>query len=69
MTRTGRGHVPTKDRRYASRDAQERFHWEWLGMAQPIEGLVFSVPVLAEAQITPEYRPSTTCEFVDRRVG
>ena len=48
-----------------SRDAQERFHWQWLGMAQPIEGLVFSVPVLAEAQITPEYKPSTTREFIE----
>ena len=53
------------DRRTASRDAQERFHWEWLGMAQPVEGLVFSVPVLADAQITPEYKPSTTREFIE----
>lgn len=57
--------MSTADTRGGYRDAQERFHWQWLGMAQPIEGLVFSVPVLAEAQITPEYRPSTTREFVD----
>jgi hypothetical protein len=36
-----------------SKDSQTRFHEEWLGLAQPIEGLVFSVPVLAEAQIAP----------------
>lgn len=31
-------------------DAHVRFHTQWLGMVQPSEGLVFSVPVLAEAQ-------------------
>jgi hypothetical protein len=31
-------------------DAHTRFHALWLGMVQPSEGLVFSVPVLAEAQ-------------------
>jgi hypothetical protein len=36
-----------------SKDSQTRFHEEWLGLAQPIEGLVFSVPVLADAQIAP----------------
>ena len=27
-----------------------RFHEQWLGMVQPIDGLVVSVPVLAEAR-------------------
>src|SRR5690606_238525 len=31
-------------------DAERRFHELWLGMAQPFEGLVVSVPVLTEAQ-------------------
>lgn len=33
-----------------SRDAEREFHELWLGMVQPIEGLVVSVPVLQEAQ-------------------
>ncbi len=35
----------------ALNDAHVRFHEQWLGMVQPSEGLVFSVPVLAEAQV------------------
>src|SRR5436309_695486 len=31
-------------------DVEARFHETWLGMVQPIEGLVVSVPVLVEAQ-------------------
>jgi len=31
-------------------DLEQRFHETWLGMVQPIEGLVVSVPVLVEAQ-------------------
>ncbi|MBU1433316.1 hypothetical protein KKF91_22525 [Myxococcota bacterium] len=34
-----------------SQDSYARFHQAWLGMAQPSEGLVFSVPVLADADI------------------
>lgn len=30
-------------------DADKRFHEQWLGMAQPAEGLVVSLPVLVEA--------------------
>lgn len=45
------------------RDLDERFHQEWLGLAQPSEGLVFSVPVLADAQITPHVRRSLTDEL------
>jgi hypothetical protein len=44
----------------SSRDADRLFHETWLGLAQPIEGLVFSVPVLAEAQIAPSARPEIT---------
>jgi hypothetical protein len=36
------------------KDVQTRFHEEWLGLAQPYEGLVFSVPVLSDAQIMPD---------------
>jgi hypothetical protein len=28
----------------------ERFHEEWLGLVQPVDGLVVSIPVLVEAQ-------------------
>ncbi len=31
-------------------DLERRYHETWLGMAQPIEGLVVSVPVLVDAQ-------------------
>ncbi|MCA9677592.1 MAG: hypothetical protein KC464_21395 [Myxococcales bacterium] len=35
----------------SSRDPMERFHDEWLGMVQPIDGLVVSKPALIEAQV------------------
>ena len=44
-------------------DQDRRFHEEWLGLAQPIEGLVFSVPALADAQIAPKVRASLTAEL------
>src|SRR5690606_4767752 len=44
-------------------DAQTRFHEEWLGLAQPYEGLVFSVPVLADAQIVPQVGADLTARF------
>jgi hypothetical protein len=31
-------------------DIERRYHETWLGMAQPIEGLVVSIPVLVDAQ-------------------
>ena len=31
-------------------DLESRFHAEWLGLVQPVEGLVVSVPVLTDAQ-------------------
>ena len=45
------------------RDKETRFHDEWLGQAQPIEGLVFSTPVLADAQIAPSADPQLTARF------
>ena len=45
------------------RDADRIFHETWLGLAQPIEGLVFSVPALADAQIAPAARPEITAQF------
>ena len=45
------------------KDRDVRFHEEWLGLAQPIEGLVFSVPVLADAQIAPDVRPGLSTAF------
>ena len=44
-------------------DQDRRFHEEWLGLAQPIEGLVFSVPALADAQIAPKVRATLTAEL------
>ncbi|PRP99389.1 N-6 DNA Methylase [Enhygromyxa salina] len=49
-------------------DTQTRFHREWLGLAQPIEGLVFSVPVLADAQITPATGPELSARFKEQLV-
>jgi len=45
------------------KDRDFRFHEQWLGLAQPVEGLVFSVPVLADAQIAPEIRAELTAAF------
>lgn len=45
------------------RDAERIFHDTWLGLAQPMEGLVFSVPVLAESQIAPGARPEITTDL------
>ena len=45
------------------KDRDVIFHRKWLGLAQPIEGLVFSVPVLADAQIAPEERAELSAAF------
>ncbi|MBP6848430.1 MAG: N-6 DNA methylase, partial [Kofleriaceae bacterium] len=37
--------------RTSARDPMERFHDEWLGMVQPIDGLVVSKPALIDAQV------------------
>lgn len=47
----------------SARDADRLFHETWLGLAQPFEGLVFSVPVLAGAQIAPAARPEITSQI------
>jgi hypothetical protein len=36
------------------KDHDVAFHENWLGLAQPMEGMLFSVPVLADARIAPE---------------
>ncbi|MCU0294384.1 MAG: hypothetical protein MUF10_20750, partial [Thermoanaerobaculaceae bacterium] len=51
------------------KDRDVRFHEEWLGLAQPIEGLVFSVPVFADAQIAPELRPELSTAFEAQLTG
>lgn len=43
--------APSSGGRNASRDPMERFHDEWLGMVQPIDGLVVSKPALLDAQV------------------
>jgi hypothetical protein len=45
------------------KDRDVIFHKKWLGLAQPSEGLVFSVPALADAQIAPEERPELSTAF------
>jgi DnaJ-domain-containing protein 1 len=45
------------------KDRDTLFHERWLGLAQPVEGLVFSIPVLADAQIAPEIRPELSATF------
>ncbi len=45
------------------KDRDVLFHEKWLGLAQPIEGLVLSVPVLADAQIAPELRVELSTAF------
>ena len=44
-------------------DRQQRFHDEWLGLVQPVEGLVFSTPVLVDAQIAPDVASELTARF------
>jgi hypothetical protein len=47
------------------KDRDVLFHERWLGLAQPVEGLVFSVPVLADAQIAPELPVELTSAFAE----
>ena len=51
------------------KDRDVLFHEKWLGLAQPSEGLVFSVPVLADAQIAPELRVEFSAAFEEQLVG
>jgi hypothetical protein len=48
------------------KDRDALFHAKWLGLAQPIEGLVFSVPVLADAQIAPEIPVELSTRFAEQ---
>jgi len=45
------------------KDRDVIFHKKWLGYAEPIEGLVFSVPALADAQIAPEEQKDLSTAF------
>ena len=47
------------------RDAETRFHETWLGMVQPTEGLVVSVPVLVEAQCMARQLPELQERLLD----
>ncbi len=46
-------------------DAATRFHQAWLGMVQPSEGLVVSVPTLVEAQCMERQPPQAQQDFLD----
>lgn len=46
-------------------DVVRLFHELWLGMVQPIEGLVVSVPVLLNAQCYERQPPSTHRLFLE----
>lgn len=58
-----------------TRDAHSQFHEAWLGMVQPTEGLVVSVPVLVEAQCMERHGPElqerlrTLCPIFDAETG
>jgi hypothetical protein len=45
------------------KERSTQFHDEWLKLTQPYEGLVFSVPVLADAQIAPEVPADLSTRF------
>ncbi len=51
------------------KERSTQFHDEWLKLTQPYEGLVFSVPVLAEAQIAPEVPVDLSTRFAAFLVG
>jgi hypothetical protein len=46
-------------------DVESRFHETWLGMVQPVEGLVVSLPVLVEAQCMHRQTPAFQQTFLD----
>ncbi|MBK8013905.1 MAG: hypothetical protein IPK13_21460 [Deltaproteobacteria bacterium] len=52
-------------------ESDRRIHEEWLGMVQPIDGLVFAVPVLEEAQVAvrlpPERQHALIAQCPERR--
>ncbi|MGE3752772.1 MAG: DNA methyltransferase [Planctomycetota bacterium] len=45
--------------------AEVRFHEEWLGMVQPIDGLVVSIPVLVDTECVSRQPPSLQREFLE----
>jgi len=46
-------------------DLETRVHETWLGMVQPIEGLVVSVPVLVEAQCMARQTPEVQQKLIE----
>jgi hypothetical protein len=46
-------------------DAERYFHETWLGMVQPIEGLVVSIPVLVDAQCMERLPPHVQAKLVE----
>ena len=46
-------------------DAERYFHETWLGMVQPIEGLVVSIPVLVDAQCMERQPPHVQAKLVE----
>ncbi|MBZ4372049.1 type IIL restriction-modification enzyme MmeI [Corallococcus sp. AS-1-6] len=45
-------------------DVERRYHQTWMGMAQPIEGLVVSIPVLEDAQCMQRLPVSAQSRFI-----
>jgi hypothetical protein len=45
-------------------DLETRFHETWLGLVQPVEGLVVSVPVLVDAQCIERQPPETQSKLL-----
>jgi hypothetical protein len=50
-------------------DVERRYHESWLGMVQPIEGLVFSVPVLVDASVMERTAPDAQEKFREHLTG
>ena len=46
-------------------DPEVRFHQEWLGLVQPSEGLVVSIPVLVEGQCMARQTPAVQQRLLD----
>jgi hypothetical protein len=46
-------------------DVDRRFHETWLGMVQPISGLVVSIPVLVDAQCAERQPPEVQAKLVE----
>jgi len=46
-------------------DIETQFHETWIGMVQPVEGLVVSIPVLVDAQCLQRQPPRTQQRLVE----